>query len=414
MKKFEKSGKIKPLQTSNLTQKNLNIVIIHFPFFSIFGGLEKQTLDLFTGLKNKGRHITFIGQPNEILFEEMKKRNFQTIPLKFPKMASTLKSGIQTLAKIPFSLPKLKSTLKKLHDPNSQNILFCLSLNEKIFATKIAKKLGFKVIWMEHVQIGKWLSKHPFKPLFTKLSKQVQVITPSPQNAKLLQKLGTKNVQVIPNGIDLSKFSSPSKPSPNFSQNHPIKIGMAARLNGTILPPDLFETTAPLPAHFHDKGAEIFIHALSSLSQIHPQVQGFIAGSGPQKTLFESLALTLKSPITFTGFLDDKEFPQFLQHLDFFIVPSSNSDSFSLVAAESLATGTPTLISDFCGISEFVKKGAWIIPGRNPSAISDTLSDLISHPDQIPPKITQAQKLVHQKFSLDQMISSFEDSFSKT
>jgi len=75
-----------------------------------------------------------------------------------------------------------------------------------------------------------------------------------------------------------------------------------------------------------------------------------LAGDGPQKGELEKELVGL--PVTFAGFLNQKEIPQAYAAADVMVMASDWGETWGLSANEALASSVPVILSDRCGCAE--------------------------------------------------------------
>mgnify|MGYP003575598088 CR=1 FL=1 len=104
------------------------------------------------------------------------------------------------------------------------------------------------------------------------------------------------------------------------------------------------------------KGLELLFSSLACLT-FNYKLR--IAGSGEANYInsLKSLAgkLSISDKIEWCGWKDGVEKYQFIETLDLFVLTSYN-ENFAIVVAESLAIGTPVLVSDKVGLADYVQE----------------------------------------------------------
>lgn len=92
----------------------------------------------------------------------------------------------------------------------------------------------------------------------------------------------------------------------------------------------------------------------------------------------ENLAdeLHLGDRVTLTGMLEGEEKLQALVDADIFVLPSRN-ENFGIAVAEAMACSTPVVVSDQCGIAQFVKGRAGLVVSPTEDAVGCALSRLL-------------------------------------
>jgi glycosyltransferase involved in cell wall biosynthesis len=103
-------------------------------------------------------------------------------------------------------------------------------------------------------------------------------------------------------------------------------------------------------------GLEDLIRAMCEVRKRISQVQLMVAGRGPlAKTLAARVrSLGLENNVRFLGFVPDEDLPLAYRAADLTAVPTVASEGFGLIAAESLAAGTPVLVTPVGGLPEVV------------------------------------------------------------
>ncbi|MBI3485398.1 glycosyltransferase family 4 protein [Candidatus Daviesbacteria bacterium] len=103
------------------------------------------------------------------------------------------------------------------------------------------------------------------------------------------------------------------------------------------------------------KGVDYFLKAAQKVLQFYPKVYFIIAGSGDMEgqIIQQTASLGISDKVFFVGFLRGEMLAKIYQAADLFIMPSV-SEPFGISTLESLAYGTPVLISKQSGVSEIL------------------------------------------------------------
>ncbi|MEL7664291.1 MAG: glycosyltransferase family 4 protein [Methanosarcina mazei] len=154
-----------------------------------------------------------------------------------------------------------------------------------------------------------------------------------------IYKIPSKDIVIIPNGVDLERFN----PEKAFYLRDKVRYEYNIPLDSNLL---LF-----VAHNFWLKGLTFVIKALENLTNCYL----LVVGSGIKKP-FESLAneLGIKSRVIFTGSVHDVS--RFYVASDIFVYPSSY-DVFSLVCMEALASGLPVLSTRVGGVEDYLIEG---------------------------------------------------------
>ena len=104
-------------------------------------------------------------------------------------------------------------------------------------------------------------------------------------------------------------------------------------------------------------GLENLLAAVRLAKVSVPDVLVMIAGAGPLSDELKQRAQTegLASNVRFTGFLPEDDLPCAYRAADLSVVPSVALEGFGLIVAESLAAGTPALVTNVGGLPETIE-----------------------------------------------------------
>lgn len=150
-----------------------------------------------------------------------------------------------------------------------------------------------------------------------------------------------ERVSVIPGGIDVARFDGPGdRPSARrklgWEPDARIAVSLR-RLNRRM-------------------GIENLIDAMQTVVAAVPRARLFIGGSGPLQDAFQERieGRGLSGHVRLLGRIPDEQLPLFYRAADVSIMPSVALEGFGLAAAESLACGTPVLVTPIGGLPEVV------------------------------------------------------------
>lgn len=164
---------------------------------------------------------------------------------------------------------------------------------------------------------------------------------------KILAAAPNVQVQVIPNGLDVSRFKAVPKRQ---------SILLCSRL-------------------FPFKGVQYFIEAVREM-ELDWQV--YVIGDGPYLPELKRLAENSKTKIHFTGWLD-KNSPEYIRlfsEASIFVFLSA-SESFGLVVAEAMASGCVVIASDISAHREVLADTGVFVQANNIQNIQKQLLKLI-------------------------------------
>lgn len=153
--------------------------------------------------------------------------------------------------------------------------------------------------------------------------------------------------QVIPNGVDLTRFS-PERPRPaGFPGSGPVVLFV-----GRNEP---------------RKGADVLLRAFPEVARAVPGCMFVIAGGGfDREKVLRGLDDGLRDRVVIAGRVSNEELPGYYSSADVCCAPALGGESFGIVLLESLACGTPVVASDIPGYSAVVRQaggGVLFAPG---------------------------------------------------
>ena len=359
----------------------VRILFTRFPLESAHGGAEVQTLALMRGLREKKHEVVFAGSC-PVLLKECRKDKFKVIELDVgpPPVSVSLV--------LSFALRKahMQARLSGLIKGSAKYDAVCmLSLSEKILLTPLCIEKGIPVFWIEHDRIGRWLTKNPWLKQLKVLSQQVKTITVSDLSKKLYEELGFRpsTVVAIPNGIDETRLDG--KHVRLKAKSAQLRVGCIARLSP-------------------EKGIDLLIRAIKDV----PEGTLEIVGRGSEEPLLKRLTRQrdLQDRVTFTT--DFVDLAQVYARWDVLVLPSSEHDPFGLVAGEAMIVGLPVVVTDACGIADYLHDDddALIVPANSSSALAHAL--LALRDPLTRERIAQAgQATAKEKFSMKKMVAAY-------
>ena len=361
----------------------MRILFTRFPLESAHGGAEIQTISLMRGLNDRGHDVSFLGSCPAML-ELCQENNIDFEELNIGKPPVT-KWHALTFIRKQFRMKKKLIKAIELHE--KPDAIVMISLSEKLLLTHPAHEMGIKVFWLEHDRIGRWLTMNPWLHRLRKLSTEATTIGVSELSRQIYLSLGfpEKRVKAIANGIDLDRFkveSSKLKVKPSTSNLKPttrnlLRIGCVSRLSP-------------------EKGVDVLVDAVRDL----PDTSLEIIGTGPQK-------LELPSNAKIIDRVED--LGSFYQSIDVLVLPSREHDPFGLVAAEAMTLGTPVIVTDACGIADYLASGndSLVVKANSSKALKGAILKLFD--DDLRKSIGfTGNKTATKKFAFEKMIKAYE------
>lgn len=146
-----------------------------------------------------------------------------------------------------------------------------------------------------------------------------------------------RRIRVIAPGVDLERFSRGSR---SVARD---RLGIAS--GGFVV-----ASTRRLELRM---GLDVLLEAWKDVRRHHPSAELLIAGEGPEAAKLEAAARTVEG-VRLMGRLEDAELVELYRAANCTVVPSLALEGFGLVVLESLACGTPVVVTDAGGLPEAV------------------------------------------------------------
>jgi glycosyltransferase involved in cell wall biosynthesis len=152
-----------------------------------------------------------------------------------------------------------------------------------------------------------------------------------------------------------------------------------------------------------EKGLDLLLRAVSDLPGVHLAVIGPDGGDGTlQRLIALSDELALGDRVHFLGPSDENGLGATYGDADVFVLASRN-ESFGMVAAEAMACGVPTVVTDHCGVAETLGESALVVP-CTVEGIREAIAQLLSTPE-LRARLAAAGPAIAQANSWDAMVA---------
>ncbi|PKY11410.1 hypothetical protein B1757_04105 [Acidithiobacillus marinus] len=127
-------------------------------------------------------------------------------------------------------------------------------------------------------------------------------------------------------------------------------------------------------------GLDNMIKTLALLRKRFPDILLMVAGKGQIMGELKQMAkdLNVEDNIQFMGFVSENDLVTAYRAADFSIVPSIALEGFGLITLESLATGTPVLVTPVGGLPETIRPfhSDWVTKNSEPESIAEAITDI--------------------------------------
>jgi glycosyltransferase involved in cell wall biosynthesis len=370
-------------------------VLQFLPFFFI-GGTERQVVNLTAGLDRTrfDLHIGCFEQRGEFL-PEVEARRIPVIEYKIHRLYGP-DTWRQQL--------KLAGYLRR----HRIDVVHSYNFYANCFAVPAARLAGVPVIVAAIRDTGAFLppQHRAAQRLICRLAHVVLANASAVRDWLIEEGYRPDMVQVIRNGIDLTRFARPRvgggvREELGIPKDAPV-IAMLARVNRL-------------------KGVEYFIEAAATVASRFPEARFLVIGDALLMTggtvcpntdyrreLDERIRQHgLEGRVIFTGFRLDV--PELLSEITVAVHPSL-SEALSNAVLESMAAGIPVVATRVGGTPEIIEDGVTglLVPPRDSSALAQTISRLLLDRD-LAARVGQAgRRRIMEHFSLARMVRETE------
>ncbi|WP_246024453.1 glycosyltransferase family 4 protein [Azospirillum ramasamyi] len=135
-------------------------------------------------------------------------------------------------------------------------------------------------------------------------------------------------------------------------------------------------------------GLSALVDAMVELRRRVPDALLVVAGRGPEAAALQNRigALGLEEHVRLLGFVPDAQLPLAYRAADLCVMPSQALEGFGITALESLASGTPVLVTPVGGLPEVVEglNGDLVLAGTDARAIGTGLAEALTGVRRLP------------------------------
>lgn len=185
--------------------------------------------------------------------------------------------------------------------------------------------------------------------------------------------ISPERVRVVPGCVDTAQFDPPCTPSEarlklQLPQGRPIVLAVRRLVRRM--------------------GLEDLIDAIAKIKSRHPDVLLLIAGRGRLEAELQQRIedAGLADNVKLLGFVPDAHLPSLYRAATLSVVPTVALEGFGLITVESLAAGTPVLVTPVGGLPEAVAglSQDLVLPSTGADAIADGIDAALSGRIRLP------------------------------
>ncbi len=239
-------------------------------------------------------------------------------------------------------------------------------------------------------------------PPFEAIRRHVQrhtdhMLSRSPDATKVLRATGyTGPVTPVGYGVDQKTFRPASDLDVSGSSKPGVRIGYVGRL-------------------VEEKGLD---DALDALKHTAPSVSLAIMGEGPYEGRLRQRVnqLQLADRVAFQKWGGPDDVAHFLRGLDALVLLTRTTkevrEQFGRVIIEAQACGVPVIGSECGAIPSVIGDGGWVVPERDPQALSKLLDDIAKDPAARTARALAAQRNVATRFTYEAVAQSLASAWT--
>lgn len=173
-------------------------------------------------------------------------------------------------------------------------------------------------------------------------------------------------IRVVPGGVDTARFNVGET-----RQEARERLGWAADR----------PTIVSVRRLARRMGLDVLVDAMRRVVARHPDVLLLIAGRGPLhgELATRIAAHGLEANVRLLGFVADADLPLVYRAADLSVVPTQALEGFGLIALESLAAGTPVLVTPVGGLPEVAGplSAGLVFPGSDADTMATRLVEVL-------------------------------------
>ncbi|MGM5483752.1 MAG: glycosyltransferase [Nanobdellota archaeon] len=381
----------------------MNVAIFSDTFLPQINGIVTATLNLAKGMADRG-HTVHLIVPKFKTGEEFKYKNVNVV--RVPSMKAYFYEGFRfSLFFNPFIFNYIKKNdIEVIHFETPVTLGVEAIINAKLskipivgtFHTFIADKDYLKHIGMDNrfFELVTWKYINFFN------NSCDLVTSPSNFTAKELQDKGCKkDIKVISNGIDLSKFDNSRKDL--IKKKYDLK-GKTLLYIGRIA---------------YEKNIEILLKAFSKIVKEEPHTKLILVGGGPQEAIIDNIIdkMGLDKNVVRTGPIPYNELIKsgIFWASDIFVT-ASVTENQPMTILEAMANNLPCIGPDAKGIPDLIEnnKTGYLCKPNDFNDLSKKIKNLLNDKDKLDLfKINTNQEI--KKHTVENIVSEWEKTYEK-
>ena len=217
----------------------------------------------------------------------------------------------------------------------------------------------------------------------------------------ILRGISEDKVTVIPNAVDISKFTSGCRPDPELSRS--------LALDGkTVL--------GFIGSFYAYEGLSLLLSSLPQILETHPDVRVLLVGGGPDEPALQELCrqLMLNDRVRFTGRVPHHQVQGYYDLVDVFVYPRLPMRLTNLVTPlkplEAMAQGKLVIASDVGGHRELIRDGetGLLFKAGSASSLARAVGEALDRRETWPTILEAGRRFVEEERSWKTSVAGYE------
>jgi glycosyltransferase involved in cell wall biosynthesis len=254
----------------------------------------------------------------------------------------------------------------------------------------LSNKIMYKILAFIYLQFM-------FPKVISRLDK---IILPSESfryHSKFITKVPTEKISVIPNAVDLEKFS----PGIGNKEKYKKELDVKSRF--------LIIFVASMDRHHAYKGVEYLLSAIKQIKDL--DVLFVLVGDGILRQKYMEIAnsVGISTKIRFTGRIDDDLLIKYYRAADIFVLPSVSTENMPIVMIEAMACGTPIITTCLHGPMEMIQEGVngHLVKPKDSAGLARAVEMILSDESKLREMQKNARQAAIEKYSWDDVLKKY-------
>lgn len=325
------------------------------------GGVQAHAVELSAQLIRRGHHVSLLAPASpHTQVPDFVVRAGLSIPVPYNGSVARLGFTPSAFQAVRRWLGGHEFDLVHIHEPNAPSVSMMALQRAKV-----------PVVATYHASAEKSRALATFIPVLTPMLERVRAGIAVSEMARRWQveQLGGDPV-LIPNGVDTRFFSSAE---PWSSSDDPV-----SRLDPNR-PRIIFLGRFDEPR----KGLDVLIEAMPRISQVVPNIELVVVGTGDTTALSRRVA-HVKDSITILGRLSHGAKARAFKASDIYVAPHLGGESFGIVLVEAMAAGAAVVASDIPAFRAVCADGdaGYLFPPGDTDALVVAVRELFADSDK--------------------------------